>query len=97
MIIKRNKITDSLDKNTVTKNSIPDSFQYIKKDYALILSKARFTIKRTKLFIDNTWLSETPYASAKSVLRKPRPDNMRMFSTSLLVSFVVRLFLAFSA
>ena len=52
MKIKQNNISDSLDKNTVTKNSIPDSFQYIKKDYAPILSKARFTIQRTKLFID---------------------------------------------
>ena len=74
MIIKRNKITDSLDKNTVTKGSVPDNFQYIKKEYTPIFNKARFSIKRTKLFIDNLTYKKTNDWDNKKILSGTR-DN----------------------
>ena len=92
MNTKRNNITDSLDKNTVTKGSIPDNFQYIKKDYKPILCKARFTIKRAKLFIDNLTYKKINDWDGKKILSGTRDNKeagWRKFSIIDIVKLLI--------
>lgn len=92
MEIKCNKITDSVDKNTVTKDSIPDNFQYIKRDYTPILSKARFTIKRTKFFIENLTYRKINNWDNKKILsgfRDNKEAGWRKFSIIDIVKLLI--------